>query len=63
MNDEILEVDELTITQIIETGKPIGKFWTKSKGLYIAVDNSCGDSWVEEFESKSIMMDWLNAKI
>lgn len=59
MNDEILEVDLQQATQIIETGKPIGKFWTKSKGLYVAIDNSCGESWQEEFESKSIMMEWL----
>ena len=63
MNDEILEVDNLQALQIIDTGKPLGKYWTKSKGLYIAIDNNCGDSWVEEFESKSIMMAWLSTCI
>jgi len=62
MNDEILEVDNLQATQIIDTGKLLGKYWTKSNGLYIAIDNSCGDSWVEEFESKNIMMAWLEMR-
>lgn len=63
MNNEILEVDGPQATQIIDTGKPLGKYWTKSNGLYIAIDNSCGDSWVEEFEQKSKMMEWLNTNI
>ena len=63
MDEEILELDSLQADNIIKTCRPLGKYWTKQNGLYIGIDNSTGDAWVEEFESYTQMIRWLTTNI
>lgn len=56
------------VSKIIENfnnKKPseIGKFLTVEGNLYIAVDNSTGDAWTEDFPDMKDAIDWLNDKI
>lgn len=58
---EIHEVGALELDLIIEFYSPLGKYWTEvTPGRYVAVDNTTGDAWTEEFIDKEIMLDWLN---
>lgn len=34
----------------------------RDKDAWVAVDNSTGDCWVEDFVSKKDAIDWLNGK-
>lgn len=46
--------------EIIEKRKPLGLFYEKSTDLYIGIDNSQGDAFVEEFKTKENCIKWLN---
>lgn len=60
---KIQEVGSLQLKRVIEERVPLGKYWTESSAeVYVAVDNSSGDAWTEEFNDKDIMLDWLNNK-
>jgi len=60
---KIQEVGQLQLSRVIEERVPLGKYWNESSaGVYVAVDNSDGDAWTEEFDDKEIMLDWLNNK-
>lgn len=50
-NKNYKEIDNKTSHEIIETYKPLGKFWTKQNGKYVAIDNSTGEAWVEDFKT------------
>jgi len=39
-----------------------GKFLTVEGNKYVAVDNSTGDAWTEEFDDIQDAIDWLNGK-
>lgn len=60
---EIHEVGALELDLIIEFRTPYGKYWTEvTPGQFVAVDNTNGDAWTEEFDDKEIAIDWLNKK-
>lgn len=42
--------------------KPLGRFYFKEENYYIAVDNSTGEMWVEEFLDLKKCLDYLNYK-
>ena len=44
---------------IIDTREPIGLFYCKDGRVWVAVDNSTGDAWTEEFVSESSARAWL----
>ena len=44
---------------IIDTREPIGLFYCKDGRVWVAVDNSTGDAWTEEFKSESGARAWL----
>lgn len=48
--------------KIIETGKPLGKFYTFENGIFVGIDNSTGDVWVEDFFKKEECLNWLKDK-
>lgn len=59
--DEIHEIGALEADLIIGTQRPYGKYWTEvGPNKYVAIDNSTGDAWTEEFTDKDTMMGWLN---
>lgn len=51
-------------SKIIETRKPLGKFFEidfeAEEIIYIGIDNTTGDAWVEEFEDIEECICWLN---
>ena len=57
----IKELAKNFIGQVSETRKPHGQFYSDSKsgGVYVAVDNTTGDAWTEEFSSKNACKKWL----
>lgn len=60
MLDKIHEIGALEADLIIATQRPIGKYWTEvGPNRYVAIDNSTGDAWTEEFTDKDTMMGWL----
>lgn len=61
--DEIREIGALEADLIIATQRPIGKYWTEvGPNRYVAIDNSTGDAWTEEFTDKELMIRWLNGR-
>lgn len=47
------------LLSIIDTRKPTGLFYCKEGDIWVAVDNSTGDAWTEEFLSESSARAWL----
>lgn len=47
------------IQNIIEYRHPNGYFLSQSGSLWVAVDNSTGDAWTEDFDSKRHAICWL----
>lgn len=52
-------VDSEKATRIINLRQPLGCFWLKEKNKYIAIDNSTGDAWAEEFETQEKCFNYL----
>lgn len=57
---EHILVNAETAIKIINDRKPLGTFWHREKSLYIAIDNTTGDAWTEEFKTKKECFDYLN---
>lgn len=36
-----------------------GLFWTKENTMFVGMDNTSGDAWVEEFETFRECINWL----
>ncbi len=50
------------IGRVIEDRTPCGRFLTKEGLKWVAVDNSTGDAWTEEFTRKRQAIRWLRGK-
>lgn len=55
------------INEIIENRKPLGLFLAREprgtrKRMFIAVDNTTGEAWTEEFEKFSDARKWLRGE-
>ena len=47
------------LDSIIDRREPAGRFYCKEGRVWVAVDNSTGDAWTEEFPSLAAAMAWL----
>ena len=47
---------------VIDCRTPLGLFLTKEGRKWVAVDNSTGDAWTEEFSRKHQAVHWLREK-
>lgn len=59
---EITKITKITKEEaykIIETKEPLGLFWLIDEGAFIAIDNSHGEAFVEEFQDKEEGLQWL----
>jgi len=56
---EIQNVDSKTIAEVIETRQPLGLFLCREGQIWVAVDNSEGDAWTEDFRCKFRAVQWL----
>lgn len=50
-----------TLNKIIKERLPLGLFyaWSNNENVWIAVDNSTGDAWTEEFQSVDFCITFL----
>ncbi len=62
------EVSSSDIIKIIEDRIPLGKFFCRTdihkkenENLFVAVDNSTGCAWTEEFSNYQEVEKWLNS--
>ena len=62
-NQTITEIGRHQPMKIIDDRHPIGKYWiTDVNGKFIGIDNSKGEAWTEEFDTKQECLDWLEGK-
>jgi len=59
---KIRRVSPEFIRRVIEDRTPCGHFLTKEGCKWVAVDNSTGDAWTEEFTRKRQAIRWLRGK-
>ena len=57
--DEIFEVDALEAYIILKHKKPFGRYWMINETKFTAIDNSRGETLVEDFDEKENMMQWF----
>lgn len=58
----IKHVSPKFLGKVIEERIPRGRFLTKEGRNWVAVDNSTGDTWTEEFPRKRQAIRWLRGK-
>ena len=59
---KIQRVSSGVLGRIIEHRIPCGLFLTKEGRKWVAVDNTTGDAWTEEFSRKRQAVRWLRGK-
>ena len=59
---KIQRVSSGVLGQVIEHRIPCGLFLTKEGRKWVAVDNTTGDAWTEEFSRKRQAVRWLRGK-
>ena len=59
---KIQRVSPERLRQIIERYAPRGLFLAKEGRTWVAVDNTTGDAWTEEFPRKRQAVRWLRGK-
>ena len=50
------------LCQVIDRRTPYGCFLTREGRKWVAVDNTTGDAWTEEFPRKRQAVRWLRGK-
>lgn len=60
---KIHRVNTEQITDVIERRTPLGLFLTKEGHIWVAVDNTTGDAWTEEFSRKRQAVRWLRGMV
>ena len=60
---KVYRVKTKQLIDVIDYRVPLGLFLTKSDGKWVAVDNSTGDAWTEEFSRKRQAVRWLLGKL
>ena len=58
--DGIERVNLVKAYDIIDNRKPIGSFLTREGDKFVAIDNTTGDAWTEEFDTEEEAIKWLN---
>lgn len=61
-NFEIRVTGPAALRDVILTRLPYGLFLTWEAHCWVAVDNTNGSAWTEEFRSKRKAMHWLRHK-
>ena len=58
----IHRVSSEKVLNVIDFRTPLGLFLTKEGRTWVAVDNTTGDAWTEEFSWKRQAVRWLRGK-
>ena len=56
-------VKQATLKRVIGERKPVGMFLTRDVGVWVAMDNSTGDAWTEDFKHLLTAIRWLRNKV
>ena len=56
------EIQSEEARKIINTRKPLGKFFKREGDFFVGIDNSTGDAWTEEFDQLKDCIEWLNGE-
>lgn len=59
---KIHRVNPRELEDVIDRRTPLGLFLTKEGRKWVAVDNTTGDAWTEEFRWKRQAVRWLRGK-
>ena len=59
---KIKQISPEFLGKVIEDRTPCGCFFAKEGRKWVAVDNSTGDAWTEEFSRKRQAIRWLRGK-
>lgn len=49
--------------QVIDTRKPIGRFYLTEGRTIVGIDNTAGDAWTEEFKSFETFLLWITTQM
>ena len=60
---KIHRVSPKRLAGVIERRTPLGLFLTKEGRIWVAVDNTTGDAWTEEFSRKRQAVRWLRGMV
>ena len=63
MPEKITVILPIAANEVIEKRQPLGLFLTIDNNMWIAIDNSTGDAWTEEFYNSDVAIKWLNREI
>lgn len=58
-DSEIKEISPDEMSEVIRDYSPRGLFLTKEGGAWVACDNTSGDAWTEDFETREDAVGWL----
>lgn len=56
------EANELLSSNRGKGYAPIGQFWLRSDKRFVAIDNSTGEAWTEEFKTKKSCLKYLKGE-
>ena len=59
---EIQQVTARRLREIIRQYIPRGRFLARAGQRWVAVDNSSGEAWTEDFQQKQQAIRWLNGE-
>lgn len=57
-----MKIEEISLQKarmIIDVRKPLGLFYFKEGDMWLSIDNTTGDAYVEEFENRNDCLSWL----
>lgn len=57
---EICQISKKQALPIILERKPLGLFFCEENHRFVAIDNSHGEAFAEEFDTAELCKDWLN---
>lgn len=55
----ILKITPKDAREIIDKREPHGLFYLEEDGVFVGIDNSTGDAWIEEFPDMTECLLWL----
>ena len=51
------------LCKVIDCRTPLGLFLTREGRIWVAVDNTTGDAWTEDFDRKHQAIRWLRGEL
>lgn len=57
--DTIQVISKEKASDVIEYRNPFGLFMVKEGDVWVGIDNTDGDAWTEDFQSKKDCENWL----